>query len=270
MLDKYSRVGVPEEVLSDLGTQFTSDCMKEASRLLSIRRLTTSPYHPACNGLAEKFNGTLKRMLRRLCHEQPRQWHRFINPLLFAYREARQEATGFSPFELLYGRTVRGPVQILRELWSEEEEVPEVTKNYQYVLELREKLDETMKLAQADLEKNQGRSKNLYNRKAKKRSFQVGDKILLLLPTDLNKLLMQWKGPFEIKGTKWGNNYQVEVNKKVKTYHINMLKVYVDRGRIEETATPGRRDIPGEPRGKPRWAADASRGAILRRLQLGK
>ena len=68
LLDMYSRVGVPEEVLSDLGTQFTSDCMKEVSTLLSIRRLTTSLYHPACNGLVEKFNGTLKRMLRRLYH----------------------------------------------------------------------------------------------------------------------------------------------------------------------------------------------------------
>ena len=48
--DMYSRVGVPEEVLSDLGTQCTSDCMKEVSRLPSIRRLTTSLYHPACNG----------------------------------------------------------------------------------------------------------------------------------------------------------------------------------------------------------------------------
>ena len=171
LLDMYSRIGVAEEVLSDLGTQFTSDCMKEVSKLLFIRRLTTSPYHPACNGLVEKFNGTLKRMLRRLCHEQPRQWHRFMNPLLFAYREARQEATGFSPFELLYGRTVSGPFQILKELWSEEEEVPEVTTSYQYVLELQERLDETMKLAQAELEKNQERNKNLYNRKAKKRSF---------------------------------------------------------------------------------------------------
>ena len=136
----------------------------------------------------------------------------------------------------------------MKELWSEEEEVPEVTTSYQYVLELRERLDETRKLAQAELEKNQGRNKNLYNRQAKKRSFQVGDKVLMLLPTDLNKFLMQWKGPFEIKGTKWGNNYQVEANKKVKTCHINMLKLYVERGRIEETATPERRDIPGEPR----------------------
>ena len=165
--------------------------MKEISRLLSIRRLTTSPYHPACNGLVEKFNRTLKRMLRRLCHEQPRQWHRFINPLLFVYREAWHEATGFSPFELLYGRTVRGPVQILKELWSEEKEVPEVTTCYQYVLELRERLEETMKLAQAELEKNRGRNKNLCNRKAKKRSIQVVDKVLVLLPTDQNKLLMQ-------------------------------------------------------------------------------
>ena len=107
---------------------------------------------------------------------------------MFAYREARQEAIGFSPFELLYGRTVRGPVQILEELWYEEEEVPEVTTSYQYVLELRERLDETMKLAQAELEKNQGRNKNLYNRKAKD---QVGDKVLVLLPTDQNKLLTQ-------------------------------------------------------------------------------
>ena len=44
----------------------------------------------------------------------------------------------------------------------------------------------------------------------------------------------------------------------------------MERGRIEETATPGRRDIPGEPQGKPRWVADVSRGAILRRLHLGK
>ena len=133
LLDMYSRVRVPEEVLSDLRTQFTSDCVKKMSRLLFIRRLMTSTYHPVCNGLDKKFNGTLKQMLRRLCHEQPRQWHRLINPLLFAYREARQEATRLSPFELLCKRTVRGPVQILKELWSKEENASEVTTNYQYM-----------------------------------------------------------------------------------------------------------------------------------------
>ena len=83
-----------------------------------------------------------------------------------------------------------------------------------------------MKLAQAELEKNQGRNKNLYNRKAKKRSFQVGDKVLVLLPTDQNKLFMQWKGPFEIKVTKWGKQLpgrSQQENKDVPHQHVEAL-----------------------------------------------
>ena len=93
-----------------------------------------------CNGLTEKFNGTMKLMFTRLCSEQPKQWHRCINPLWFAYREVSQASTGFSPFELLYGRAVRRPMTILKELWTKEVEEPEVKNSYQYVFELREKL----------------------------------------------------------------------------------------------------------------------------------
>ncbi|XP_077511598.1 uncharacterized protein LOC144121988 [Amblyomma americanum] len=52
---------------------------------------TTSPYHPMANGLVERLNWTLKKMLRRMCTEQPKEWDRFIEPLLFAYREVPQE-----------------------------------------------------------------------------------------------------------------------------------------------------------------------------------
>ena len=142
--------------------------MHEVLRLLSIKRLTTTPYHPICNGLVERFNGTLKKMLRRLCNEQPRQWHRFVNPLLLAYREAPKEAIGFSPFELFYGRTVRGPVQILKELWTVETDGTEVKTSYQYVLELRKRLDNTMKIAQEELLKSRKKNKTLYDRRAKR------------------------------------------------------------------------------------------------------
>ena len=101
LLDIYSRVGIPEEVLTDQGTQFMSECMQEVSRLLSIKGLTSTPYHPICNGLVERWNRTLKSMLRKLCQDQPKQWHRLINPDLFAYRKVPQESTGFSPFQLL-------------------------------------------------------------------------------------------------------------------------------------------------------------------------
>ena len=105
--------------------------MKEVCRLLSLKQLTTTPYHPMCNGLVERFNGTLKSMLKKMCIEKPQDWDRYIALLLFAYREVPQDSLGFSPFELLYGRTVRGPMQILKELWTDETTDPEVKTTYQ-------------------------------------------------------------------------------------------------------------------------------------------
>ena len=67
LLDIYSRVFIPDGVLTDQETQFMSECMHEVSRLLSIKGLTGMPYHPICNGLVERWNVTLKSMLKRLC-----------------------------------------------------------------------------------------------------------------------------------------------------------------------------------------------------------
>ena len=60
LVDIFNRLGVPEEILIDLGTRFVSDCMREVTRLLSIKQFTTTPYHPMCKGLTETFNGTIK------------------------------------------------------------------------------------------------------------------------------------------------------------------------------------------------------------------
>ncbi|XP_062603479.1 uncharacterized protein LOC134265246 [Saccostrea cucullata] len=116
LMEMFSRIGVPREMLTDMGSQFTSSLMSEVSRLISLRQWTTTPYHPSCNGLVESFNGTLKQMLKRLCSEKPKDWDKYLSAVLFAYREVPQESLGFSPFELVYGRSVRGPISILKEL----------------------------------------------------------------------------------------------------------------------------------------------------------
>ena len=125
--------------------------------------------------MVERCNGTLKSMLKRLCQDQPKQRHRLINPVLFAYREVPQESTGFSPFQLLYGRSVRGPGMILKELWTNQANIPEVKSSYEYVTELRERLEDSLKLAQEELEKSQKRYKRHYDR-------------------------MQWRGPYTMRG----------------------------------------------------------------------
>ena len=120
-----------------------------------------------------------------------------MGQVLFAYHEAPLASTGFAPFELLYGRDVRGPLMIVRELWTNEGAEPETKTTNQYVMDLREKLEDTCQLVQEQLKKSQDRYRQQYNRKAKTRSFKEGDEVLLLLPTDRNKLLMHWKGPFK-------------------------------------------------------------------------
>ena len=80
---------------------------------------------------------------------------------------------------------------ILKELWTKEVEEPEVKNSYQYVFQLREKLEETLKLAHSQLQKAQDKGKYYYNRKTRVRKFRLGEKVLVLLPTDHNKLLMQ-------------------------------------------------------------------------------
>lgn len=253
LVEIFSRVGVPKEVLSDRGTNFTSELMGEVARLLSLRQLHTSPYHPMANGMVEKFNGTLKLMLKRMCAEKPRDWDRYLAPLLFAYREVPQASLGFSPFELLYGRHVRGPLGILKEVWTNKDLDEEAKTTYQHVIDLRNRLEETCRLAHEELQKAGARYTKLYNRKAKERSFQPGDKVLILLPIEQNKLLLQWKGPFEVKEKRGDVDYIVETSGGQKIFHANLLKKYEERGTTEQArqcsaifcvTEEGGRDIP--------------------------
>jgi len=89
-------------------------------------------------------------------------------------------------------------MSILRELMTNEKVEPEVKTTYEYVLDLKDRLQSTRELAQTELQKSQIRQQKYYDRKTKVRTFEKGDEVLVLLPTDSNKLPLQWKGPFEL------------------------------------------------------------------------
>lgn len=181
------------------------------------------------NGLVENFNGVLKQMLRRLCAEQPKSWNKFIDPLLFAYRETPHETTGLAPFELLYGRTVRGPLRGPLELWTEEEVETEVKNSYEYLINLKEKLSNTMEIEKEGILKSHRRQKIYYDKRAKAKNIKIGDKVLILLPTKNIKLMMQWKGPFVVLQEPHENIFKIAVNKQERVYHANLLKKYISR-----------------------------------------
>ncbi|XP_064469691.1 uncharacterized protein LOC135384419 [Ornithodoros turicata] len=237
LVEMFSRVGVPREVLSDRGSNFTSEMMREVDRLLSVKHLTTTPYHPIANGLVEKFNGTFKQMLRRMCAERPKDWDRYVAALLFAYREVPQTSLGFSPFELLYGRHVRGPLSLLKDIWTNADLDAETKTTYQYVLDLRNRLEDTCKVAHEALAQSREKYERYYNRRAKEHKLEVNDKVLILLPTSNNKLVMHWKGPFPVTSKKSDLDYEVDLGSKRKIFHINMLKRYEERKEAAEEAS---------------------------------
>lgn len=229
LLEMFSRVGIPREIISDRGTSFMSRVMKELSRLLSFEQLPTTPYHPMANGLVERFNGTLKQMIRRMCQESPKNWDRYLAPLLFAYREVPQSSLGFAPFDLLYGRYVRGPMAILKELWTGDHSDSEAMTSYGYVMQLRQRLEDTCRTAEEELKKAKMVQKEYYDRKAKPRRLSVGDKVLLLLPSDANKLILTWKGPFTVLEKRNEVDYVLDLGTRTSLFHINMLKKYEER-----------------------------------------
>ena len=227
LIDIFSQVGIPKQMLSDNGSQFTSGLMSEVLRLLSIQQLKTTVYNPRCNGLVESLNGTIKQMLKRLCKDQPTNWNRFISPCLFALRQVVNESTGFSPFTMLYGRTPRGPMQVLKELWTQDNDA-QIKSTYQYVFDLANRLESMYKLAAEQTMKSKTKQKIYYDKSARDRSFEVGDDVLVLLPTKRNKLELSWRGPYKVVSKKNEHNYLVQVSpRKQKLFHINLLKKYL-------------------------------------------
>lgn len=192
LLEIFSHVALPRQILSERGTSFTSGLMKELTRLLDIRQVLPTPYHPICNGLVERYNATLRQMCK-MCQEKPRSWDRYIAPLLFAYREVPQVSLGFSPFEMIYGRHVRGPLTILKEIWTQEELEGNLKTTFSHVLDLRNRLERTTELAHQNLTAAR-RYQKMYDWKTGRRLLKAGDRALLLIPTIMHKSVMHWKG----------------------------------------------------------------------------
>ena len=225
LLKIFTRVGVPEEVLMDQGTNFMSGLLGEIYRILQIKRIRTTPYHPQIDGLVERFNGTFKSMIKKFTRKNKKDWDEYLPYLLFAYREVPQESTGFSPFEMLYGRRVRGPLDVLRESWTgeQEDEVPTIT----HIVEIRERMAEMADLVQQNAEQAQNRQRKYYDRGAKNRKLECGDKVLVLLPKQSNMLKLEWVGPFQVTQQVTPVDYEVETSGKRQekvVYHINLLK----------------------------------------------
>ncbi|PAA78757.1 hypothetical protein BOX15_Mlig016452g7 [Macrostomum lignano] len=228
LVDCFVRTGFPREIQSDKGTNFSSALLQALYRCTGVEGIQSTPYHPQSQALVERFHGTLKNMLRRLPAREKKKWDQYLPYLLFAIREVPNETTGFSPFELLYGRTVRGPLDLLRQTWDEQlsEEKKDIIS---FVLAQRDRLRAGQEAARNSEELARKRQKLWYDRQSRERELQPGDKVLLLLPSSSKKLHAEWRGPYEVLERCSDVNYRIRMGPATNTFHVNLLKKYNSR-----------------------------------------
>ncbi|XP_063044707.1 uncharacterized protein LOC134438913 [Engraulis encrasicolus] len=243
-------LGIPKEILTDQGTPFMSRVMKELCTLLKIKQLRTSVYHPQTDGLVERFNKTLKAMLRKAIGEDGRNWDQLIPYLMFAVREVPQSSTGFSPFELLLSYRPRGLLDIAKEAW--EEQPCRQRTLIEHVGAMKERMKVIYPIVREHMEAAQRQQQAAYNRPSQPREFKPGDRVLVLVPTVECKFLATWQGPYEVIERVGQVNYKVrqpDKRKHEQIYHVNLLKKWHAREALlsclppTESMEPAREEV---------------------------
>ena len=128
-------------------------------------------YYPQTNGLVERLNGTLKSMLRKFVHDEPKTWDKFLPYVFFLL--VGEASTGFSPFELVYDWPIRGPLSIIKENWLDQEN--QDTSVIEYILDTRSKLSKCVELSQKYLTESQKKMKTWYDKDARGRTYEEGE-----------------------------------------------------------------------------------------------
>eukprot|EP00731_Ephydatia_muelleri_P013482 Em0007g792a len=107
----FMRMGLPDVLTTDNGSEFRNKLNTAMLKKLGIRHSFITPYHPQSNGLDERYNQTLQSMLSKAVMGHKETWDEFIDSAVFAYNTSTHESTTYSPFEVMFGRKARLPVE---------------------------------------------------------------------------------------------------------------------------------------------------------------
>ena len=227
LVDEFvCRFGAPEIIHSDQGRNFESKLVKEMCTLLGVRKTRTTPYHPQSDGQVERFNRTLTSMLSNYVAENHRDWDIHLSKVLMAYRSSEHETTKCTPYYLMFGREVRLPVDIMFGRCPEEP-----AETTEYVVHLRNALEQAHEKARQHLKAAQRRQKDYYDLRVFGEPYVAGDRVWLHVPAvkkgQTSKFSTSWDGPYEVLAPLSDVTYRLRKEGpggKIRVEHFNRLK----------------------------------------------
>lgn len=163
--------GPPRIILTDQGTQFQNQLITDYAAAFGIKKVCTTAYHPQSNGAIERIHHTLTEYLKKYVSEK-REWNECIAQCQIAYNSTDHEATGYAPFELVFGRTPRIPIGT--------HTIGDTPIYTEYIKDLIETLNRTQTIAAITMTQANHRSKYYYDRKLNIKHFREGEIVILL------------------------------------------------------------------------------------------
>ncbi len=217
--------GFPEKLHSDQGPDFESKLIKELCTIAGIRKVRTTPYHPRGNPV-ERFNRTLLQMLGTLDDKGKTCWKSFVKPLVHAYNCTRNDSTGISPYELMFWRQPRLPVDLAFGLPADKSS----QSHSSYVKNLKDRLKESYRVARENAAKVAVRNKRRFDERVVASFLEVGDRVLVrnVRLRGKNKLADKWEKEVYVVIKKAGDLpvYTVQPESKdgpLRTLHHDLL-----------------------------------------------
>lgn len=251
----YKLHGLPERIISDRDSLFTSTFWRELHRLLGTELRLSSSYHPQTDGATERANRTMTQMLRQCVALDQKDWVIRLPAVEYAMNCARSDTTGFSPFFLNYGRMPR-PL-----IWDSSTEYPGVKV-------FAQRMKDAIMSAHDEVIAARVKHTNQANRHRRKAEFVEGDLVYLStknlkLPKHrARKLTPKYIGPFKIlKIVEPGTTYKLELSAELRkhginpTFHASLLRIHVPN---DDRRFPGRQlnQLPGFGEIPREWAVD--------------
>ena len=251
----FAAHGLPKEVISDRGPQFSGHFWRELCARFSVKPALSTAFHPQTDGQTERMNRVIEDTLRHFVGPRQDAWDELLPYVEFAINNSKSAATGHTPFFLNYGRHPVTP--LTWHLPALQAEAPShraavaalrAEDRLPQVLQFTARLEEALQRARKSLAAAQDRAKQWADSRRSTLNFSPGDLVLLatknlrLKCAGSRKLLPKWLGPFSISRVVSPVAYRLDLPQSMRAihpvFHVSLLRPYKHDGTVQPPPPP--------------------------------